>query len=42
MQIIERESELLPLLDTDTLNSTCNNWRSYASSDDIVQWDSGV
>lgn len=42
MQIIERESEMVPLIDNDTLNSTCANWDAYANKDDIVQWDSGV
>lgn len=40
MQIVERQSEII--IDTDSLNSTCANWKSYAGADDIVQWDSGV
>lgn len=42
MQIIERESEFVSSIDTDTLNSTCTNWKAFAAEDDVVQWDSGV
>lgn len=42
MQIIERASEIVPLVDTETLNTTCANWKAYANEDDVVQWDSGV
>ncbi|PSR84150.1 laccase 3 [Coniella lustricola] len=42
MQIIERESEILPMIDEDQMNSTCANWDAYANIDDVVQWDSGV
>lgn len=42
MQITERESEFVSTIDTDALNSTCANWNAYATSEDVVQWDSGV
>lgn len=42
MQIIERESEILPLIDEDVLNSTCTNWAAYQAGGGPSQWDSGV
>ncbi|KAI0404776.1 multicopper oxidase-domain-containing protein [Xylaria palmicola] len=42
VQVLERESEILDLLDADTLNSTCAAWDTYQGSDEIVQDDSGI
>ncbi|KAH8653576.1 putative extracellular dihydrogeodin oxidase/laccase [Xylariales sp. PMI_506] len=42
VQVLERESEFLDLIDADTLNSTCASWDTYAKLDDIVQIDSGI
>ncbi|RWA08985.1 hypothetical protein EKO27_g6120 [Xylaria grammica] len=42
VQVLERESELLDLLDGDALNSTCAAWDTYQTSDEIVQDDSGI
>ncbi|KAF3761016.1 hypothetical protein M406DRAFT_83754 [Cryphonectria parasitica EP155] len=45
MQIIERQSAIVPLIDdadVEQLNSTCTNWAAFAAADDIVQWDSGI
>ncbi|KAH8649787.1 putative extracellular dihydrogeodin oxidase/laccase [Xylariales sp. PMI_506] len=42
IQILERESEFVSLIDADVLNSTCAAWDAYVSADDIVQDDSGV
>lgn len=40
VQIIERESEIG--YDQDVLNSTCDAWNSYATADELVQYDSGI
>lgn len=42
IQILERESEMLALIDGDTLNSTCAAWDTYATEDSIVQDDAGI
>ncbi|TGO27265.1 hypothetical protein BPAE_0045g00640 [Botrytis paeoniae] len=42
VQILERESELVDLLDGDLLNSTCAAWNSYVSADNVIQPDSGI
>jgi hypothetical protein len=41
-QILERESEFVPTLDGDLLNSTCAAWEAYTAEDAVVQDDSGV
>jgi len=42
LQLLERESEITALLDTDTINSTCTNWEAYTALDNVIQDDSGV
>lgn len=43
MQIIEREDEIAPLIDVDTLDGTCERWKEYETSGrGYAQWDSGV
>ncbi|KUJ17361.1 laccase [Mollisia scopiformis] len=42
LQLLERESEMVALMDVATVNSTCANWDTYATEDDIVQDDAGV
>jgi FtsP/CotA-like multicopper oxidase with cupredoxin domain len=42
VQILERETELVGLIDSSVLNSTCEAWETYTSEDDVVQDDSGV
>jgi len=42
LQLVERESEMTALMDVANINSTCANWDTYTSDDDIVQDDSGV
>ena len=42
VQILERETEFVSLMDSTVLNSTCDAWDTYVAEDDIVQDDSGV
>jgi hypothetical protein len=47
IQLLERESELVGLIDGDTCNSTCNDWKAYQQSTVIgghalFQDDSGI
>ncbi|KAE9365617.1 multicopper oxidase [Stipitochalara longipes BDJ] len=42
LQLLERESEMTALMDVASVNSTCANWDTYTSDDDVVQDDSGV
>ncbi|TGO32016.1 hypothetical protein BHYA_0365g00060 [Botrytis hyacinthi] len=42
VQIMERESDLVDLLDGDLLNSTCADWNSYASADSVIQHESNT
>ncbi|TGO59519.1 hypothetical protein BELL_1242g00020 [Botrytis elliptica] len=42
VQILERESELVDLLDGDLLNAKCAAWDSYALADNVIQPDSGT
>lgn len=42
VQMLERESEMLDLIDGDELNRTCTNWKDYAQSSGLVQDDSGL
>jgi hypothetical protein len=42
LQLLERESEMSALMDVTNINSTCANWDTYKSDDDVVQDDSGV
>jgi hypothetical protein len=42
VQILERETELVGLIDSTVLNSTCEAWDTYVADDDVVQHDSGV
>ncbi|TGJ88079.1 hypothetical protein E0Z10_g623 [Xylaria hypoxylon] len=39
VQVLERESELLDLIDGDSLNSTCDAWDTYQSNGGAVQDD---
>jgi hypothetical protein len=42
LQLLERESEIVALMDVTSLNSTCANWDAYTAEDDVIQDDSGV
>jgi hypothetical protein len=42
VQILERESDLVPLLDGTILDSTCAAWNSFQTDDNLVQSDSGI
>lgn len=45
VQFLERESEMTTVqgvLDYDAVNATCANWNSYASAQDVEQYDSGI
>ncbi|KAI3335779.1 putative extracellular dihydrogeodin oxidase/laccase [Ustulina deusta] len=42
VQVVERESELVDLIDGDALNATCAAWDTYQSGDNLVQEDSGI
>lgn len=42
LQFLEMKSDLLSLIDTDDLTSTCDAWNTYASSDDLVQGAGGL
>ncbi|KAF8857516.1 putative extracellular dihydrogeodin oxidase/laccase [Acephala macrosclerotiorum] len=42
LQLLERESEMVALMDVTNINSTCANWDTYTAEDDIVQDDSGI
>ncbi|TVY86080.1 Laccase, partial [Lachnellula willkommii] len=42
LQIVERYSEISALIDHDTLNSTCDAWTTYATTNNVVEDDSGV
>jgi hypothetical protein len=42
IQILERESELVDLIDGDALNATCTAWDTYQTNDNIVQDDAGI
>lgn len=42
LQLLERESEMVALMDVTSINSTCANWDTYTAEDDVVQDDSGV
>ena len=42
VQVLERESEMVALIDGDSLNSTCQAWDTYTTEDAVVQDDSGI
>jgi len=42
LQIVERQSEIMAITDTDSLQSTCADWSTYATAQGIVADDSGV
>ncbi|KAJ4418280.1 hypothetical protein N0V82_005671 [Gnomoniopsis sp. IMI 355080] len=42
VQMVERESEMIDLMDVDAMNSTCTNWDNYVNSVDLAQVDSGI
>ncbi|EHK48441.1 uncharacterized protein TrAtP1_009819 [Trichoderma atroviride] len=42
LQWVVRESEIADLLDYDALNSTCAAWKSYTSSNSVIEDDSGI
>lgn len=42
VQMVERESELLDLIDADAMNSTCTAWNAYTNAVSLVQDDSGI
>lgn len=37
LQLLERESEFVPLMDVAAVNSTCANWDAYTLADNVVQ-----
>jgi len=42
LQILERQDEILDLIDYDALNSTCSTWTTYETDEDLVEDDSGI
>lgn len=42
VQVVERESELVDLVDGDVLNSTCTAWNTYQEEANLLQEDSGI
>ncbi|KAF3761942.1 hypothetical protein M406DRAFT_95172 [Cryphonectria parasitica EP155] len=42
VQMVERESEIVDLIDADLMNSTCSAWNDYANKVALVQDDSGI
>nr|AAY99671.1 laccase 3 [Cryphonectria parasitica] len=42
VQMVERESEIVDLIDADLMNSTCGAWNDYANKVALVQDDSGI
>jgi hypothetical protein len=42
VQILERETEFVSLMDSTVLNSTCDAWDTYTAEDDVLQDGSGV
>lgn len=40
--MLERESDMLDLIDVDTMNNTCNAWNAYANKVELLQTDSGI
>lgn len=42
VQMVERQSEIAGLIDTDELNDTCDAWNAYATTAGLVQDDSGL
>lgn len=42
LQFVERQSEILAITDTDSLESTCAAWTEYSEAQSIEQDDSGV
>ncbi|CAJ2508541.1 Uu.00g135670.m01.CDS01 [Anthostomella pinea] len=42
LQIVERASEIPPMCDADSLDSTCANWKKYVEAKEVVQDDSGI
>ena len=42
IQLLERESEFVPLINATVLNSTCAAWDTYAAAASLVQDDSGL
>lgn len=42
LQIVERQSEIAALVDTDRLSEGCAAWDTYVSESGVVEDDSGV
>ncbi|KAI0156942.1 multicopper oxidase [Xylariaceae sp. FL1272] len=42
LQIIERESDIAGITDSDALDETCTNWNTYQSDQGIIQNDDGI
>ncbi|OLN93053.1 Laccase-2-like protein 2 [Colletotrichum chlorophyti] len=42
LQLIERPTEIEALTNTDTVGTTCANWKAYATEEQVHQEDSGV
>ncbi|KAH8199806.1 hypothetical protein TruAng_006029 [Truncatella angustata] len=42
LQLVERESEIAPLIDTSILQEGCSNWVDYATESEKIQDDTGI
>ena len=42
IQFVERQSEILDLIDYSTLEQNCEAWTEYAEAKDVVEDDSGI
>lgn len=42
VQMVERQSEIAGLIDSDELNDTCDAWNAYSTTAGLVQDDSGL
>lgn len=40
--MLERESEMIDIIDAESMNSTCNAWNAYADAAALIQDDSGL
>ena len=42
LQVVEREAEIPPLCDAESIGSTCERWRRYVAAKGVLQDDSGI
>lgn len=42
VQMVERESEIMDIIDTAAMNDTCAKWNAYATEVALIQDDSGL